>query len=113
MPLNGHTNADYRWLGSGILTCQLADVVGWHTGKRRDLLRWVVGCPLLELVKAKRVLLDIVVINQILIEDHIDHPERQCAVSTRADGDMPVSPPGGAGFYRVNHDYPGTLCLGL
>src|SRR4029453_11023150 len=26
---------------------------------------------------------------------------------------MPDTPPGGAGFYRVNHDHLGTLCLGL
>src|SRR5262245_43700438 len=113
MPLNGHTNADYRWLGSGILTCQLTDVIRGHTGNRRDLLGWVDRCPLLELVKAQRVLLNIVVINQVLMEDHIDHPERQCAVSARTDGDMPVSPPGSTGFYRVNHDHLGTLCLGL
>src|SRR4029453_10443931 len=89
------------------------DVARGHTGNCRDLLRWVDGCSLLEFVKAQRVLLDIVVINQVFIVDYIDHPERQCSVSARPDGDMPISPPGSTGFYRVNHDHPGTLCLGL
>ena len=66
-----------------------------------------------KLVVAQRVFVDVVVIHQVLGDDHVHHAQRQGPVCSRADLDMPVGLLGGTSADRVDdHDFSTILlCL--
>ena len=72
--------ADGGRLGRGKFACQRADVVGRDAGDRGDPFRRIVRRARLELVEAERVFLHVVVIDEILRDDHVHHAQRERAV---------------------------------
>ena len=110
---DGDTHADHGGLRGGKLARERADIVGRDPGDPGDHVRREVRSARRQLVIADRVLFDIIVIDQILGDDHVYHAERQGGIGAGLDGDVPVGLLGRAGRDRIDHDHLGAapLCL--
>ena len=107
--LEGHAFADRGRLGGCILAGKLADVVGRNARDRRHpFWRILLGAGF-KLVVAQRVFVDVVVIYEVLGDDHVHHAKRQGSVRPRPDLDMPVGLLGGASADRVDDHDLGTF----
>ena len=110
---DGDAHADHGGLRGGELARERANVIGRDPGDPGDHVRREVRRARRQLVIADRVLLDIIVIDQIFGDDHVDHAERQSGIGAGLDGDVPVGLLGRAGRDRIDHDHLGAAPLRL
>ena len=80
--LDGDTHADDGRLRGGEFARERADVIGRDPGDLGHLVRREIRGALRQLLVADRVVLDVVAIDQILGDDHVDHAKRQRRIGT-------------------------------
>ena len=82
--LEGHAFADRRRLDGRVLASELANIVGRNASDRRDTFWRILLRAGFKFVVAQRVFVDVVVIHQVLGDDHVHHAQRQGPVRSRA-----------------------------
>ena len=82
-------------------------VIGRHPVRREA------GRPGFQLLVADRVFRDIVVVDQVLGDDDVDHAERQGRIGARPDRQVPVGLPRGPRRHGIDHHDLGAPALGF
>ena len=111
--LNRDAHADDRRLSDGEFAGQLPDVVGGEPGDRSHAARREAGRAGFQVLVADGVFPDIVVVDEILGDDDVDHAERQGGVGAGLDGEMPVGLFGRPGGDRIDDHDLGAAALRL
>ena len=111
--LDGDAHPDDRGLGGGEFAGQGPDIAGGKPGDPGHPVRVEAGRAGFQILVADCVVLDIVAVDQVLGDDHVDHAERERRVGAGPDREMPVRLPGGAGGDRIDDHDPGAAALRL
>ena len=113
MPLQRHAHADADGLLGRHLAGELTDVFGRNAGDLGGPFRRPGAGPLLQVLVADRVVLDIVLIDEALFDDRVDQRHGKGAVCAGFRRDVPVGRFSGARRIGVDHDDLGTLLLSV
>jgi hypothetical protein len=111
--LHGDADAHHRRRRGGVFPCQLDDVLNRNAGLLGGELGGVGRRPLRQFVVADGVLVDVVAVDQVLLDDDVNHRQRQRRIGARADRNMPVGKPCGARPHRIDHHQLRAGLLGL
>ena len=93
--LDRHAHANDRRLRGGEFARQGSNIVVGNAGDGGDLFRGETGGPVFQVLVADGVFLDVIMVDQILGDDDVDHAERQRGVGAGLDGQVPVGLLGG------------------
>ena len=113
LPLDSDPEANRRGLRLCIFARQSHDIRDRDAGDARNPLRRIFLRALLKLRVADCVFLYVVAIDQIFIDDYIDHTQRQRAVGAGPDRNVPVGFFGGAIAHRIDHHHLRAATPGL
>ena len=113
VPLQRHTHADRGRLRGGKFVGELADVGGRHARDLGSPFRGARARTLLQLLKADRVVINIVLVDKALLDDGVDQRHGQRAVRARLWRDVPVGTLRRARGEGVDDHDLGALLLGV
>ena len=91
-----------RWRGGCVFVCKAFDFICRQADDRRDAGRSVIMNSLHELFVAQSVSRDIIMIDQIVANDHMHHRQSQCGVAAWSHCEMPVRLFGRASLHRID-----------
>ena len=111
--LDGDAHADDRRLRDGEFAGEGPDVVGAEAGDIGYPARREAGRAGFQVLVADGVFFDIVVVDEILGDDDVDHAERQGGVGAGLDGEVPVGLFGRPGGDRIDDYDLGAAALRL
>jgi hypothetical protein len=112
-PLDGNAHAYHRGLCGRELARQLAHICSRNADYGGDFLRRKLRGPLPQFVVSDGVFLDIIMIDEPLGDDHVDHAKRQRCIGAGPDAQMPIGALGGPRRHRIDYDNLGAVRLRL
>src|SRR6516165_9703586 len=85
MTFDRNADADHTRLGGCVFACECSDVLCWNACNLCHHFGWISFNSVPQFIEAERVVLDIVAVDEILLGDHVHHPEGKSRVCTRTN----------------------------